>query len=365
MKKILLYAGCVIVLIALLSPLVMAADPVYDQEWTIYVRNRELQAPFQLTGGRFFVPLSPLLDALKYSCSQGDDGVITINSTPGATGGVTISGGRATFAYGDNKFSVNVMMTRGENYVELATFARNIGLGVVSNNDTGIVDVVVPQGISAKDFEKEHNLAVLKGNAEASEADNTVGGTYATIDKGPGSDATSQGLDTSGPKATTAAATGAGPGQSVDQGPKTSTASSTAEPGAKTGQSAAATTSATTQKGKEEESPIKQVGDLGGFADTRTWNCWWNATLKNTGEDTVNNVIVTLHIQDGYGKDFDTQIKPIGNMRPGDISKVDFTWMNKSRLNVFPKLEIKHDPLPKKEETPAGQQQVKPVVKPK
>jgi hypothetical protein len=40
-------------------------------------------------------------------------------------------------------------------------------------------------------------------------------------------------------------------------------------------------------------------------------------------------------------------------MNGGDQSKLEFYWQGMKYLIVTPKIEIKHDPLPKKEEKPA------------
>lgn len=319
--------------------------PFDNDTWQIYVRNKLFNAPVIINKGAIFVPASDFIKALRFSYTQSDDGVIHISSNPGDCPNINFSGGTLWFEYSGNKFNLPYIFGKSRTYVDIKRFSLNLGVSYLPNTDTMIVDIVVPQGMSAKQFEKEKNQREISGAAESSDPNQTNIGTKNQLDKGPTMTGTGDSLDP-GPKS----------GNKLDPGPQEDVKTSTGgEPMTKQGQQQASPNQQ--QQGKPEESPVKQVGNIGGFADSSTGQCWWNVTIKNTGDQVVNNVVLTLHIKDGTGKDFATQIKPIGNMNPGDISKSDFYWQGMKKLNVFPSVEIKHDPIPKKENVPDTTQQ--------
>ncbi len=100
----------------------------------------------------------------------------------------------------------------------------------------------------------------------------------------------------------------------------------------------------------DRENPVKQVGDVEGFLDqSTTWEARWSVKVKNEADEPVRNVMLILHVQDGTGKDMDQLVKSIGTLNPGQVSGADYYWQSLNRIIAFPKLEIKHDPLPKKE----------------
>ena len=101
----------------------------------------------------------------------------------------------------------------------------------------------------------------------------------------------------------------------------------------------------------DREKPVVQVGEIEGFLDqVSTWEARWRVKAKNTADEPVHNVMLVLHIQDGNGKDVDQLVKSIGTMNPGsETPSVEYYWQSPNRIVVFPKLEIKHTPLPKKE----------------
>jgi hypothetical protein len=289
--------------------------------WDIYVRNKQLVAPYQMYKGMVYVPIVPFIKALRFSCSQGDDKVVHISSKPGDTPEIQGGGTTINCEYNGSTFGLPVMAMKGFIFVQLRGITRNLGVSYVRSPATGIIDVVVPQGMSASQFEKEKNIAVNRGS-EALSTGRTSTDTKLQGDAGPTASGTEKKLDTSGPTSTSQ-----GPGQTTvgEVPPKK-------------------------DDKKEEESPIKQIGEVGGFADTITGQCYWDVTVKNSGDQVVKNVVVTLHIQDVEGKDITSQIKPIGSMNPGDQSKLDFYWQGGRKMIYAPKVEIKHDPLPKKEE---------------
>lgn len=97
----------------------------------------------------------------------------------------------------------------------------------------------------------------------------------------------------------------------------------------------------------DREHPVKQLGEIEGILDqVTTWQAYWTAKVKNYADVPVHNVVMILHIQTADGKDVDTQMKSIGTMNPGDTASGEFYWQSPNHVNAFPKLEIKHQPLP-------------------
>lgn len=270
--------------------------------WQLYVRNQRLNTDYIISDRKFYLPVVDFLRALRFGYTQGDDGTVNISSSPGDYGPIASPSGQLKCVFGDNSFSVPVRMGRSGIYVNARKMATNLGVSFIVNRATKIVDVVVPQRMSAKEFELKKKQAEIQVNRQASETGETTIDTKAGLDQGP----------TAGPA-----------GQVAQSQP--------------------------TENDKKEESPIKQVGEIGGFADDRLGQCYWTVTVKNEGDQAVNNVVLILHVQDGNGQDYDTQIKPIGNMNPGDTQKVEFYYQGMRLRIVTPKIEIKHDPLPKKE----------------
>lgn len=115
----------------------------------------------------------------------------------------------------------------------------------------------------------------------------------------------------------------------------------------------------------DREKPVVQVGEVEGFLDqTTTWEARWNVKVKNEADEAVHNVMLILHIQDGQGNDVDQLVKTVGTMNPGETNGGEYYWQSKNHIVVFPKLEIKHTPLPKLEkkegvETKAAPQESK------
>ena len=102
----------------------------------------------------------------------------------------------------------------------------------------------------------------------------------------------------------------------------------------------------------DREKPVVQVGEVEGMLDqATTWEARWSVKVKNEADEPVQNVILILHIQDGEGKDVDQLSKTIGTMNPGENSGAEYYWQSTNHIVVFPKLEIKHTPLPKREKT--------------
>lgn len=285
--------------------------------WKIYVRNQPLTSGYLVSNRRFYVPMTDFLKALRFGYTQAEDGTVTITSTPGKYETLNPPTDQLKCVYGKNTFTVPFLMGSAGVYVNMRRMTANLGVSFIVSAPTQTVDIVVPQGMSATDYESAAYTEKV-----------TIQGRPLSSDAGP----TSGVLD-----------------NNMSTGPASfPTATPTPAP--------------TEQK---EESPIKQIGDIGGFADTRpvasAGQCYWTVTVKNEGDQVVKNVVLTLHIQDGTGKDFDTQIKPVGNMNPGDMQKVEFYYQMMGLQIVKPKVEIKHDPLPKKEEKKPGE--VPPVPK--
>jgi|GEM_PF-1961452 hypothetical protein len=311
-------------------------SPYDNVDWDIYVRNKPLTSAV-IRRGYVFAPFDAVMSKLQFGYTQGDDGVVHITSSPGSYPVLRSSGNSLRCEYNGTNFTIGAAQSRGSVYVPLRKLCNSVGATFIANKSTNIIDIVVPQGMSDKEFQKAHQQAVLKGmNQQTSSGGQTTTGTQQTLDKTGGSTA-------SGTAATM---------DKTDGGTSTSQ-TQTLDKGSGSLPDQKAPAEVPPAGGKADESPIKQVGEIGGFADVSTGQCYWNATVKNTGDQVVKNVVVTLHIADGTGKDYSTQIKPIGNMNPGDQTKVDFYWQGMKYLIVNPKIEIKHDPLPKKEETPA------------
>ncbi len=340
-----------LVIAAVSAALATGTPPVSAQfqnygDMQVYVRNKPLNSA-QFYSGEAYAPVGDFLRALKFSATQGDDGVVHITSDPGTVDTIQPKGG-LTFEYNGTTFTVPYKAGAAVT-VELRRMSANLGASYIVSKETGIIDVIVPQGMSAKQYQTEHNTARMKGDRAGSSAGPSTFGPSQSgdVDRTASStaDMLKKPVDGAGP---TADQTKAGMGQGPVDSAKNATAGSpTTTPG--TGGTTPAAGAA-----QAEESPIKQVGDIGGFSDDKTGQCWWNVTIKNTGDQVVNNVILTLHIADVAGKDYDTQIKPVGNMNPGDQSKLEFYWQGMRKLIITPKVEIKHDPLPKKEEKPAA-----------
>lgn len=307
----------------------------YDEfNWDVYIRNRPFNsAAYQR--GTLFAPVDAILQALKFGYSQGDDGVVHITSNPGEYPTVTLAGNSLSCEYNGTNFSIGAGQVKGGIYVSLSRMCRNLGVSFIANSDTKIIDITVPQGMSVQQYQEQHKQATLKGMRSGSDAGPSTVDSKTDMDK-------------------TGSATASSTAKTMDT---TDGGTSTSQEGLSKGSGSlpADKNVAAVQPadGKTEDSPIKQVGDIGGFADDTTGQCYWTATIKNTGDELVKNVVVTLHIQDGTGKDYSTQIKPIGNMNGGDQSKLEFYWQGMKYLIVTPKIEIKHDPLPKKEQKPA------------
>lgn len=308
--------------------------PWDEFDWDIYIRNRSFKTvAFQR--GNIYAPADAILQALKFGYSQGDDGVVHITSTPGSYPAITLTGNSLKCEYNGASFTIGAGLVKGGVYVSLPGMCRNLGASFIASSDTKIIDITVPQGMSVQQYQEQHKQATLKGMRQSSDAGPSTLDSKTDMDK-------------------TGESTASGTAKAMDT---TDGGTSSSQEGLSKGSGSLPddkkVADAKAADGKTEDSPIKQVGDIGGFADDTTGQCYWTATIKNTGEELVKNVVVTLHIQDGTGKDYNTQIKPIGNMNGGDQSKLEFYWQGMKYLIVTPKIEIKHDPLPKKEDKPA------------
>jgi len=340
-----------VLLAAITAALAVKTPPASAQfmnygEMQVYVRNKPLNS-VQVYGGEIYAPIGDFLRALKFSATQGDDGVVHISSDPGTIDSIQPRGG-LSFEYNGTTFTVPFKAGQSSVLVELRRMSANLGASFIVSKETGIIDIVVPQGMSAKQYQTEHNEARMRGDrAGSSSGPSTFGPSQAgEVDRTSGStgDMLKKPVDGAGP-------TGDQSKAGMSTGPVETPGSATGTPTTPTG---GGTTPAGGTAATAEESPIKQIGELAGFADDKTGQCWWNATVKNTGDQVVNNVIITLHIADVAGKDYDTQIKPVGNMNPGDQSKLEFYWQGMRKMIINPRIEIKNDPLPKKEEKPAA-----------
>lgn len=103
----------------------------------------------------------------------------------------------------------------------------------------------------------------------------------------------------------------------------------------------------------EEKSPIEMSVDAYPERDmSGSWVTYFRprATIKNTSQETVKKVVVTLHYQDLAGKDLNSETKAVGDMAPGQVVTYDYYWVNSSGIEVKVLMSEEHE-KPKKEES--------------
>lgn len=151
MRKIL----CLSTLFVLLALMVQA---VHASDWDIYVRGK-LMTDTKISENRFYVPVKPFLDAMKFSYIQDDRGILHVSREPGYKRSINFSGANAGFEFNNNTFNVPLKHFDNKPYVDLEILASKMGLELTKTPQTGIIDVV------DKVAQVKHQQAIAKMEA--------------------------------------------------------------------------------------------------------------------------------------------------------------------------------------------------------
>ncbi len=285
-------------LISLIA-LISLSFAIAEVQLHIYVRNKPYKGDVMRYGSKLYLELRPLIDlmGLKYVVQ---DGVFYIATS----GEPTAQNAPRYMIYIDNQpFSAS--FKRGDKvFVEMESFCQATGFKAVYNKDTGIVDIL---SRNRRVLSKLEAKALLK--------------TYAQREKAK---------------------------KKVEENKEEAKSSSNEEQQTEAQESKEKISITAGEKEKAKKKlEIPQdaiiVTNVTKYIDRRpipNAEVRVSADVKNKWKKTVENVVVTLMVVDGYGKPVKTQVYRFGNMKPGEVKKINFLWYNSTNIPVDIRFEI-------------------------
>lgn len=296
------YVNLVLGLAVLAGSLAFLAGDAGAASMTLFVRKATVTPLVE--GGKVYAPVTELLKAMTFQWTPSGEGFAL---QPGTAGGPDIRSRRLVFTCQGKTFSLDTVLRSGKVWVQVKPMAEGVGALYIETPGSGIAQVVFPANqITNRDIARAVKEAERRPSIEAKPA--------VTSDK-PG-DKTG---DNAGDK-----------------------------PGDKTGDPAADPASK-----EDEKEPLEAKVEFTNPAIPGAKNpaeVRGTFTVKNTSDQVVKNVKVTVNFNDQ--SDQLVQAIPtefFSQIDGGATVSKDFMWYNYNNyMNLKTKVEMTHDPLPKK-----------------
>ena len=297
-------------LAVLAGSLAFLAGDVGAASMTLYVRKATLTPLVE--GGKVYAPVTELLRAMTFQWTPSGEGY---ELSPGSAGGPDIKSRHVVFTYKGKPCPTDTLIRGGKVWVQVKPLAEAVGALYIETLGSGIAQVSFPPGqLTEKDIARAVKEAGRRPSIEAK--------PLVTADK-PADKPADNAADKPGDKA-------------VDK-PGDKTAEKTADPASK----------------EDEKDPLEAKVEYTNPAIPGAKNpaeVRGTFTVKNSSDQVVKNVKVTVNFNDQSDQSVQTiPTEFFSQIDAGASVSKDFMWYNYNNyMNLKTKVEMTHDPLPKK-----------------
>lgn len=289
------------------------ASTVQAADLQLYVKNRPFTGPTTTRQGQVHAALDGVLQALGYSWRLTGDRV-DVSRTAG--GGPTLPAGSLQLFLDGQALSVPVVDVQGKAFVNVATLAKAMSLYYSPNAALGTADLGIPVS---------RDQVADNWGREPEKTETASGGD-----------------------------------QAADASGKPSAEGKPAEDKPAAGDKPPAKQEMIETDGTNKKSPIQVVNTS--FSDSTTPGTQFvgevrvSTTIKNKSDEQLEKVTLFLRLVNLAGETVQEWKHDIGVMKPG--AEVSFTpeppvWYNYNKIQVEPKVVVKHLSLPEPEEDEA------------
>ena len=253
-----------------------------DAKVYLYVHNKLYKGEIQQIGNRLYADLEALLKLLKVKyLKEGSNYFIS------SEGEVSTVSRPTALVYVNGQPFKSAFIKGSKVMVDVKALAEALGFRFFYNPDTGIADVVKLRKIT-------YTKGKAKGSMEETKAEKSSGETVSEASEGKGT--------------------------SEEKGESSNTTGKTKK-----------LTAEEKEKAKQEmkvPADAVKVIKLDRYYDFNSKQLSLKVVVANTWKKPVKNVVVTLRIVDGRGKDILKKVYSFGTLKPGQKKEISYFWIN-------------------------------------